>query len=177
MIQQEINMGGHGTQPGLHSRLLNKLRAMFKTKHREQPAGDAGAVLAWRLRSYINLRPPQKDANIPAIILANKVSIETRMQSPSSPSRPVVIPNSFSQALSESHSTELLNNTAGHKLVQSALDHLHTSIRYAKAGDPESAHLHASIMNSAVKEAAHYAAANEYQDLVEILEKELNRLS
>lgn len=177
MIQQDINMGGRGAQPGLYARLLNKLRSMFKTKHREPPTGDAGTVLAWRLRSYINLRPPQKDANIPAIIHANKVSMETRMQSPSSPDRPVVIPNSFSQALSERHTTELLHNTAGHKLVQSALDHLHTSIRYAKAGDPESAHLHASIMNSALKEAAHYASENEYQELVQILDKELNRLS
>jgi hypothetical protein len=70
-----------------------------------------------------------------------------------------------------------LNNTAGHKLVQSALDHLHTSIRYAKAGDAEAARLHADIMNSALKEAGNYASENEYRELVSILDKELNRLS
>ena len=177
MIQQDINMGSRGTQPGLYARLLNKLRSMFKTKHREPPVGDAGAVLAWRLQSYINLRPPPEDTNIDAIIHANKVSMATRMQSPDASNRSVAVPNSFSHALSESHTTDLLHNTAGHKLVQSALDHLHTSIRYAKAGNAEVAHLHADIMNSALREAEHYATENEYRELVQILDKELNRLS
>jgi hypothetical protein len=175
MIEQDINMGWHKALPELYDR-LTKLRALFKTKHQEPPTGDAGAVLAWRLQSYINLRPPQKDANIAAIIHANKVSMATRMQSPTSTDRPVMTPNSFSQALSERHSTDLLHNTAGHKLVQSALDHLHASIRYAKAGAVESAHLHSDIMNSALKEAANYATENEYRELVAILDKELSRL-
>jgi hypothetical protein len=176
MIQQGIDMGWRSTLLELYGRLLSKLRALFKTKRREPPSDDVGAVLAWRLQSYIDLRPPQNDANIDAIIHANKVSMATRMQSPTS-TRPVVMPNSFSQALSERHSTDILNNTAGHKLVQSALDHLHTSIRYAKAGDAEAARLHADIMNSALKEAGNYASENEYRELVSILDKELNRLS
>jgi len=177
MIEQDMNMSRRNLLPGLYGRLTNKLRAMFKTKHREPQSDDVGAVLSWRLQSYIELRPQPEDANIDAIIHANKVSMATRMRSPGATDRPAAVPNSFSQALSESHTTDLLRNTTGHKLVQSALDHLHTSIRCAKAGDAAAARLHADIMNSALKEAANYATENEYRELVQILDKELNRLS
>jgi hypothetical protein len=178
VIQQRIDTGLRSTLLKLYQQLINKLTAPRVEASQSPPSNDTGADLVERLHVYITLRPPAKDANLSAIIHANKVSMTTRPE-PSLTDRPVLtaVPNSFSQALSERHSTDLADNTAGHKLVQSTLDHLHTSIRCAKAGDTESARLHARIMNCALKEAANYVSEGEYQELVQILDKELNRLS
>ena len=177
MIQQSTDTGWRSTLQELYGRLLDILHGLSKTKHQEYQTGDADTALTERLQNYINLRPPQKDANLDVIIHANKVSMATRIQAPAATDRTVKVSNSFSQALNERHGTDLLNNSAGHKLVQSALDHLHTSVRYAKAGDAEAAHVHADIMNSALREAANYASETEYRELVHILDNAINRLS
>lgn len=64
--------------------------------------------------------------------------------------------------------------SAGDKLKQSTWEHLRASIRCAKAGDKKTARLHASIMDSALKEAAHFLDEEAYHEFVQKLEKELS---
>jgi len=64
--------------------------------------------------------------------------------------------------------------SAGDNLMRSTWEHLRASIRCAKAGDKEKARLHASIMDSALGEAARFLGREEYQEFVQKLEQELS---
>lgn len=64
--------------------------------------------------------------------------------------------------------------SAGENLIKSTWEHLRASIRCAKAGDKNAARLHASIMDSALKEAAHFLDDDEYQEFVQKLGAELS---
>jgi len=179
MSQQGEGGGLRGILLGLYRQLVAELTVLRIRTYRPAPRGAASNELVDRLHVYITLAPPQEDANLSAIIHANKVSMQTRLGAseytdmPAGPARP----NALSQSLSERHTTAILRNTAGNKLIQSIWDHLHSSVRSAKAGDAEAARLHAGIMDNALREAANYVTDEEYQELVKTLGKELNALT
>lgn len=163
---------------GLYYQLVNEITALRIKTYQPAPRGTASVDLVDRLHGYISSTPPE-DANLSAIIDANKVSMVTQLKSTSYEGMPVVeaVPSSLSQSLNKRHTTRILRNTAGNKLIQSIWDHLHSSVRSAKAGDTKTARLHASIMDNALKEAANYVSKTEYQELVQSLNEEFSGMT
>jgi hypothetical protein len=164
---------------GLYHQLVSEINTLRIKTYQPTPRGPASADLVDRLHGYIASRPPPGDANLSAIIHANKVSMVTRLDPQRYADMPAgaARPNALSQSLSERHTTAILRNTTGNKLIQSIWDHLHSSIRSAKAGDAETARLHAGIMDNALREAANYVSEEEYQELVQSLGNELSGLT
>ncbi len=62
------------------------------------------------------------------------------------------------------------------KLVKSAWEHLHTSMRTSAAGDRAAAKLHLDILDSALTELAHFIPEDEYRSLLDRMETELRRI-
>lgn len=69
------------------------------------------------------------------------------------------------------------SDSVGSKLMQSAWEHLHASVRYARLGNADTAKLHASIMESSLKEAAHFLEEDVYTEFVQNLSRELQGLT
>lgn len=61
------------------------------------------------------------------------------------------------------------------KLIKSAWEHLHTTIRSTGAGDKSTAKLHLDILDSALQELPHFMEEEEYKALLAEMEAELQR--
>jgi len=171
--------GLRGLLLGLYRQLVQEINLLRIKSYSPRQRGAESAALVDRLQGYITVMPPPGDADLSVIIHANKVSIQTRLEPPTYSDTPVMSarPNALSQSLNERHTTAILRNTTGNKLINSIWDHLHSSIRSAKAGDAEAARLHADIMDNALREAANYVSEDEYRELVASLDKELTGLT
>jgi len=131
-----------------------------------------GKKLTSQLRKYIKQTPEPATKNIK--------SNEHIQQRPNLPFDHVTTDTIKEPPIAESDSRHDLQAklplppSAGENLKQSTWEHLHASIRCAKAGDKAAARLHASIMDSALREAAHFLGHEEYQEFVQKLEQELS---
>jgi len=132
---------------------------------------NAGKKLTTQLRQYIKQTPTPGSKNIQ--------TSEHDQQRPNLPFEHITTSMTDEGQLTDSGSSSSLEaklklqTSAGEKLMQSTWEHLRASIRCAKAGDKEAARLHASIMDSALKEAAHFLDDQAYQEFVQELGKEL----
>ena len=84
--------------------------------------------------------------------------------------------NSLRDAFIKRNEQSVLRDRLGRKLKISTWEHIHTSIRYARKGNRQSAKLHADIAASAIKEAAHYMPKEEYQTFIAEVNKEVASL-
>jgi len=64
----------------------------------------------------------------------------------------------------------------GERMKDSTWSHINTSLRKARKGETVNARLHAQIANDALKEAAHYMSAEDYQELCSDVAKAFEEL-
>jgi len=76
------------------------------------------------------------------------------------------VESEFSKYLKQKKSSSMIHPYLGDKLKQSAWEHIHCTIRYARQGDVVTARLHADIAGQALEEVAHYLKDEEYSELV-----------
>lgn len=81
------------------------------------------------------------------------------------------IENGFAEYLKHKKSSSIEHPCMGDKLKNSAWEHIHCTIRYAKQGNIALAKLHADIAGHAIEEAAHFMKDEEYSELVFEVEK------
>jgi len=158
-----------------YHQLVNLIAELRMKSYRPAATSAASEKFSKQLRNYINHFPATKLEISVADIQNDSHPEVTKMNTkPPAIEKPVSATRTSRQPVyTESH----LVNTVGEKLMQSTWDHLHASIRYARAGNSESARLHASIMDSALKEAAHFLDNDVYSDFVLSLGKELGDLA
>lgn len=158
-----------------YHQLVNLIMELRIKSYRPATTSTANAILAKQLRNYINHFPATKlDFSLTEIHDNNQPKVATMKKSKFNSEHPISPqPTNHHPVFTETH----LVNTVGEKLMQSTWDHLHASIRYARAGNSESARLHASIMDSALKEAAHFLDDEVYSEFVLNLGKELGSLA
>ncbi len=155
-----------------YHQVVNLMTRLRLSGYRPRTQLGTGKKLTSQLRKYI------KQTTVPDT--KNSTTNEHSPQRPNIPFDHVTTNTSDESpfAKPDSHNelqTKLpLQPSAGEKLMHSTWEHLHASIRYAKAGDKVTARLHAGIMDSALKEAAHFLNDEEYRDFVQKLEKVLS---
>ena len=158
-----------------YHQLVNLITELRLKSYRPAKSNAASEKFSVQLRNYINHFPATKLNISIADIQTDKHSEATNMKT-----KPHVTDQS-KQTTSINHqplyTDAHLVNTVGEKLMQSTWDHLHASIRYARSGNNESARLHASIMDSALKEAAHFLDDEVYSSFLLSLGKELGDLA
>ena len=177
MSQPRDHAGLLGALQALYHKLVNQITVLRLDRYRPHASSSASEALVTQLRDYINRGPKAGPGPAPDTISKNDppgVSAPAHTHSGTGRA-PTAQPNSFSESLSERHASNSLNNSAGEKLVHSAWDHLHASIRHSRDGNRQAARLHAGIMESALKEAAHYMDAQAYQEFAAQLGEELSR--
>ena len=76
----------------------------------------------------------------------------------------------FAKHLKLSKSSEVSHSHMGDKLKESAWEHIHSAIRFAKQGQVDKAKVHADIAGHAIEEAGHYISHEEYSVLVNRME-------
>jgi len=76
------------------------------------------------------------------------------------------VESEFAKYLKQKKSSAMSHPYLGDKLKESAWEHIHCTIRYARQGNVETARLHAGIAGQALEEAAHYLKDEEYSELV-----------
>lgn len=155
-----------------YHQLVNMITVLRMKSYRPTATSTASTILANQLRNYINHFPATKLDFSLTDIHDDKQPRATRMKTTwlvdehPTPTQPI----SHRPVFSDHHPV----NTVGEKLMQSTWDHLHASIRYVRAGNTESARLHASIMDSAIKEAVHFLNDEVYNEFVLSLGKEIS---
>ncbi|MBE9516159.1 MAG: hypothetical protein IME93_04195 [Proteobacteria bacterium] len=174
MAQPHDNTGLLDILQRLYHQLAHLITALRLRAYRPTASGTASAKLVAQLHGYIIQSSPLEPVNSSAVVQDDKPPAETRKEPARSRNglTAPAEPNSLSQAFSKRHPAGALQNTVADKLMQSAWDHLHASIRYARAGDSDTARLHASIMENALKETAHYLKDNEYRCFIDQITEE-----
>ena len=76
------------------------------------------------------------------------------------------VESEFAKHLKQKKSSSMIHPYLGDKLKQSAWEHIHCTIRYARQGNVVTARLHADIAGQALEEVAHYMKDEEYSELV-----------
>ena len=76
----------------------------------------------------------------------------------------------FAKHLKLSKSSAVNHSYMGDKLKESAWEHIHSAIRFAKQGQVDKAKVHADIAGHAIEEAGHYLNHEEYSALVNRIE-------
>lgn len=162
---------------GLYIQLANQITALRVASYRSKVPNARGTDLVTQLHDYIRQTPAPKTSS--AVVQENNPSNGTGMESAKSCSKAATsaVPNSLSQAFCKRHPVDALQNSVSDKLVCSAWDHLHASLRCARAGDTETAQLHVSIMGTALKEAEHYLDDKNYKNLVKCLSEKISGLN
>jgi len=161
----------------LYIQLANQITALRVASYRSKVPNAPGTDLVAQLHDYISQTPaPEKSSTV---VQEVKPSNEAGTELPKSSGKAATsaVPNSLSQAFCKRHPVDALQNTVSDKLMRSAWDHLHASIRCARAGDTETAQLHVSIMDSALKEAAHYLEDEKYLNFVKSLSEKISGLN
>ncbi len=170
------------TQANDSNALMSALRALSRQviilitglrmgNYRPMAQHSAGKKLTTQLRQYI------KQSTV--VETKNTTRNQHDQQRPNLPFEHVATDMTDEGQLTDSGSSSSLEaklklqTSAGENLMQSTWQHLHASIRCAKAGDKSAASLHASIMDSALKEAAHFLDDEVYQEFVQKLGEEL----
>ena len=80
------------------------------------------------------------------------------------------VESDFAKHLKLSKSSAVSQPHIGDKLKESAWDHIHSAIRFAKQGQVDKAKVHADIAGHAIEEAGHYINHEEYTVLVNRIE-------
>ena len=80
------------------------------------------------------------------------------------------VESEFAKHLKLSKSSAVSNSHMGDKLKESAWEHIHSAIRFAKQGKVDKAKVHADIAGHAIEEAGHYLNRDEYSVLVNRIE-------
>lgn len=162
---------------GLYIQLANQITALRVASYRSKVSNAPGSDLVAQLHDYIRQTPvPEKSSTVvQETIPSNEAGAEPSKSGGKTATS--AVPNSLSQAFCKRHPVDALQNTVSDKLVCSAWDHLHASIRCARAGDTETAQLHVSIMDTALKEAAHYLDDKKYNDLMISLSDKISGLN
>jgi len=154
-----------------YTQLVNLLTKLRIGQYRPAAESTANKKLGEQLQRYINHFPATESAvavSVPDINTKTQKEGDMKIIKPDPGYTPAHRP-----VFSDHHHID----TVGEKLMQSTWEHLHASIRYAKAGNSESAKLHASIMDSALKESVHFLDDEVYKEFVASLEKELSELT
>lgn len=76
------------------------------------------------------------------------------------------IENGFAEYLKQKKSSSIDHPYMGDKLKNSAWEHIHCTIRYARQGNMAMAKLHADIAGHALEEAVHFMKDEEYSELI-----------
>jgi len=76
------------------------------------------------------------------------------------------IETEFAKYLKERKHSLVTNPYIGNKLKESVWEHIHSTIRYARQGDVDTAKLHSKIAANALEESGHYLNNEDYSDLV-----------
>lgn len=164
----------------LYHQLMDRLTAVRLKSYRPHAKNTVGAALVAQLHDFINQgsapAPDESPANAPGskpVATGATTPVRHHEEVIASGHAEPTTAGSLGQSFNERHASGTLDQLAGEKLMQSAWEHLHASIRYANAGNSETARLHADIMDNAVKEAAHYLEEAAYLAFVKKLGDEL----
>jgi len=168
-----------GALKALYHQLVNRIFLMRQKSYRPKSQGASSKELSKRLQEFIKQPPSAGDLDTAADAAQNlssesvkRVSSETQGAPPGS-----ARPDHGKPVLSEWRHNQGPSDSIGNKLMQSTWEHLHASVRFARLGNAETARLHASIMDSSLKEAAHYLDDEVYSEFVQSLTRELNGLT
>ena len=166
------------SEPHTRSNLLSTLKALYRElvqritlarqkSYQPKKSGASGKDLSRQLHDYIRQAPAQGNAGSAAA-----PGPETGSTAQRSAGASTATPK-------PSHTTARhgVPDSVGARLVDSAWEHLHASVRFARMGDTATARLHAGIMESSLKEAAHYLDDDAYAGFVKSLGKELGKLT
>lgn len=163
----------------LYHQLVNRMTLARQKSYQPRKAATGSAELTKQLRAYIK-QAPAPEVREPSLVSNN---IQRPASPPDKPS-PVAgtspdtgSPGYVKPAPPSDHHRHVAKDSVGDKLMQSAWEHLHASVRFARLGNTETARLHASIMESSLKEAAHFLDDEVYDEFVQDLGKELNGLT
>jgi len=80
------------------------------------------------------------------------------------------VESEFAKYIKQNKSSAVSHSHIGAKLRESAWEHIHSAIRFAKQGAVDKAKVHADIAGHAIEEASHYLNSEEYSDLVNRIE-------
>lgn len=167
-----------GTLQSLYRQLVNQITLNRMKSYRAGPRPAGRRKLAQQLNDYITHVPAPTPAPPPAqpgsAARSDPGSPLNKISSPAPSTTDSSLPHQIMDSYKHLNSSY---NSAGEKLMQSTLDHLHASIRHARSGNKEAAILHAGFMDSSLKEAAHYLSEGAYQAFVDSLKGELVALT
>lgn len=174
MTQRQNNYNLLKVLQAHYNQLVNLIAALRLKSYRPEAKSNSSRKLAQQLQNYINHFPATKlDTPVSATQDDNHAKV-TEMKT-------TRLEKEKATPEDQTHSGPVFSDkhqisSVGEKLMQSTWDHLHASIRYARAGNEESARLHASIMDSALKEAVHFLDEEAYNEFILNLGKEMSKL-
>ena len=164
---------------GLYLQIASQITALRQAGYRPKVPASSGDNVVAQLHSYLKQVPVTTAKESSAVIQESTPFIEpgTKTQKPRSKTATTAEPNNLSDTFCKRHSEDALQTSVSEKLQCSAWDHLHASIRRAREGDFETAQLHVSIMDSALKEVEQYISDKDYREFVQSLEKKITFLT
>lgn len=157
----------------LYRQVVERILQTRQANYRPQAKARGSGELARQLRDFIKKVPaPAVKSSAPS----SQGEPENRTAFASHPTSEIdkdEPPIDLGPGLAETHYDHATEESLGEKLMQSAWEHLHASIRCARLGNRDTAQLHAGIMESSLKEAAQFLDRERYRKFVADVEKEL----
>ncbi len=159
----------------LYRQVVDRMLRVRQTSYHPQATATGSGELRRQLHAYIKRVP----ASVPEHTLrATRYKSEIVPPGSSTGATGTNVetgarPHIDGPGLAEMHYSHTMQDSVGDKLLQASREHLQASMRAARMGNPETARLHAGIMESSLKEAAQFVDGERYRQFVKELGEEL----